>query len=523
MTVYQFCERPDGTVWFVSLNGIYFYKDSKITRFNDSPMNFPMEDIRSIACDAEGTLWFGSTSSGIATYNENGWNIYDTASEVLPDNSIRSITAHGDEMWISTRSGIAMKDKNGWITFTVENSAIPNPSCKDIVIDSDNYKWIATGETITGYDDTEWKEYDPSAAKTPFGSKIVRLHIENSNALTLISNTGECATLQDSIWSNISPEQSDKAYYSKMTSIFIDGNTNPWIGTHNGEIHHFNGVNWKTFEYPRKETAYNHSELPPDFGAMDLVLDSKGDLWVAADQNKLGHFNGKTWTMYDNSNSNGAYLRNMLSVAVDSNGHIWTGQYSQIQKFDGEKWTTFDKTTSENIDGEFHTITFDSEGVLWAGSSKKGLIKYDGRTWKAFNTQNSDIPYNDVSYIAIDQLDNKWLLCDRYGYGSILAQFHETGIKSTRIIETINSQVSKQISVQSNSSKVRLTFPVSQQKVTLNLFDLKGRLVKQHSRAATKTGSNHLEFNHSGLSDGLYLYQLKAGINVYSGKIALKN
>jgi hypothetical protein len=70
------------------------------------------------------------------------------------------------------------------------------------------------------------------------------------------------------------------------------------------------------------------------------------------------------------------------------------------------------------------------------------------------------------------------------------------------------------------STTIHFTLPEAS-KVTLNVYDMNGRLVSTLVNGLREAGANQATFDGSNLSSGVYLYTLNAGQNVITGKMAL--
>tara|TARA_R110000744_G_scaffold380233_1_gene500359 strand:+ start:5769 stop:6707 length:939 start_codon:yes stop_codon:yes gene_type:complete len=105
-------------------------------------------------------------------------------------------------------------------------------------------------------------------------------------------------------------------------------------------------------------------------------------------------------TAFTESNSDLAEDK-LWGISVDKNGNKWIGTSEfGLQKFDGEKWTTFDKNNSEIKGGFISPIFTDSKGNLWLSYSKPdGLVKFDGEKWTTFNAK--EIKLSRISIIDI--------------------------------------------------------------------------------------------------------------------------
>jgi len=82
------------------------------------------------------------------------------------------------------------------------------------------------------------------------------------------------------------------------------------------------------------------------------------------------------------------------------------------------KWLIFDSTNAPFPSGYISSIVQDKQGHYWLTFFRQwdgskyvggGILKFDGVNWQLFNKENSPLPSNSVSFIAIDSLDNKWI------------------------------------------------------------------------------------------------------------------
>jgi len=114
---------------------------------------------------------------------------------------------------------------------------------------------------------------------------------------------------------------------------------------------------------------------------------------------------GQEAKLYDKSNSS-IVDNDLLSVTIDNNGNKWIGTSKfGLVKFDGEKFTTFNKDNSK-IKGDYISPVFtDSKGNVWVSFSQPndGIAKYDGSTWIAFTEKDLDVEKFSVTSICEDK------------------------------------------------------------------------------------------------------------------------
>ena len=75
--------------------------------------------------------------------------------------------------------------------------------------------------------------------------------------------------------------------------------------------------------------------------------------------------------------------------------------------FTQTQWVVFDSINAPLQTNLIKGIKTDSYGNVWFGTNN-GLYKYDGLFWKNYNTNNSQIPYNQINNFFLDRNDNIW-------------------------------------------------------------------------------------------------------------------
>lgn len=101
-----------------------------------------VEDVRGVAVDEEGRLWF-ATLAGAARKNGDGWEFF-TGEEGLPYNDFTCMAAGKDgSVWFGTTLG-AIRYKDGKWHYRQGRRWLPNDDVRAIAVDNDSTAWIAT-------------------------------------------------------------------------------------------------------------------------------------------------------------------------------------------------------------------------------------------------------------------------------------------------------------------------------------------------------------------------------------------
>lgn len=233
----------------------------------------------------------------------------------------------------------------------------------------------------------------------------------------------------------------------EMISAILNDGENLWIAANSGLLQ----LNLQT------EAVTVHELGLPDLPRLrNLIKDSEGNLWITTQRNGVIKYDGRSvLEHYTHDNSGIATTQYCRAIAIDEANNKWIGSLAYLNKFDGNTWQSW--TTPLSLIAAYWYISdlkFDRNGDLWlAGdapewhfakftgdsiqpvpeitkavfgilidddnnkwlASSQGLIKYDGTpqvvTW---DTENSDLPANDIYDIKQDASGNLWLACGKY-------------------------------------------------------------------------------------------------------------
>jgi len=75
----------------------------------------------------------------------------------------------------------------------------------------------------------------------------------------------------------------------------------------------------------------------------------------------------------------------------------------------GQKASLFNKSNSNLVDDDLLSVSVDNNGTKWIGTSKFGLVKYNGNSFETLNKENSVIKGDYVSPIFTDSKGNIWV------------------------------------------------------------------------------------------------------------------
>lgn len=319
--------------------------------------------IKCIYKDAKGFLWFG-TNSGLNRFDGYNFEIFrknDSDSASVADNSINIITGDNEgNLWVGTGSGISVLNPDTYKFKKIDLVPYAPPQCNDI-------------------------GYITAMAADHKGNILVGTH----NGLFLVSNKNNFTRHL------LIDEQSCSSQLNNITAITPDKANSFWIGTANGFLIRYNqGSNtlerFKSFE---EGNTFSGS-------IARLFVDNDNYLWVA-DQRGLHLFdtNKKKWDTDFQKNS-GEIFRNLVITGIDqdTDNQIWVitdGKGAFI--IDADRSGIFNVLNIPYAEGSLssnglYSLCCDKSGIVWLGSSKKGVdfYKKNVRKFRTFRNLPAD-------------------------------------------------------------------------------------------------------------------------------------
>lgn len=81
-----------------------------------------------------------------------------------------------------------------------------------------------------------------------------------------------------------------------------------------------------------------------------------------------------SWT-----SDNGLPQNSVYTILQTRDGYLWFTTLNGLVRYDGARFTVFDKSNSPGItSNRFTTLYEDAVGTLWAGTEENGLTRYKG-------------------------------------------------------------------------------------------------------------------------------------------------
>jgi ligand-binding sensor domain-containing protein len=426
-------------------------KISQETSFYDKwSSGLSNNQIDQLTVDKSGNLWM-VTYKGLEVFDGTSWIAYDTTNSGLPDCWISCIAVDelnnvwigmGYERWSydnTNPGGLVKYDGSNWTRYTTRNSDIPSDNINCIAIKGGDTIWVGTTKEMAKFDGSNWTVNDDSAfydidgiAVDGFGN----IWIANNRDLSKYDSKFEHGTCWADhifqyrfgsfqidafgyLWFSDGPDliKTDGPYWYRMSDIPMKGNygwincflideTSIWLSASH-DWDEPDGL--LKYDQSRKWMKINtsNSQLP---GGVDRIeIDKTGTIWLSCG-GSLINIDDEEWTVYDTTNSE-LSCTYISCIEIDELNQKWIGTSEGLTLFDGMNWTNYEIWNTELPYNSLaaNCIAIDDHGIKWIGTSG-GLMKFDGYNWEMLNKYNSDLPCNIITFITIDDADNKWIV-----------------------------------------------------------------------------------------------------------------
>jgi len=342
-------EDRRGVLWFS------LWKDNLYKLENETIQKIPTDEIAStriftIAEDAEGDVWFGTTEKGLCRFNQARLSCFDS-SNGLSSNFVRNLFLDREgTFWIATNDhGICRLSKQIITPFSTAQG-LQEKNLYSIFEDRKGTIWL--------------------------GSYGAAARFENGS----VKNYGAAEGL----------------IHQNVQSFFEDRKGRLWIGAFEGVQYFADG----------KFYDFNKNLIPQktSFGVFDIEQDEQGVLFFATTEG-LVKYDGQTVQLLTTENGLPGNIVKIILKARD--GGYWIGTHEGIARWKDEKFVAYDE--KDGLAGNQVRALFEDEsGALWIGTYDSGLSRFKDGKFTTFNKENG-LFSNGVFQILTDEQDNFWM------------------------------------------------------------------------------------------------------------------
>jgi len=183
---------------------------------------------------------------------------------------------------------------------------------------------------------------------------------------------------------------------NSVNCLWVDSNDNLWFGTQEG-ISHFDGTTWTNYD------EVSHPDLVSNT-ITAIFVDSDDNLWVGTDFG-VNKFDGTTWSTY--TDQNGLADNRVKYINQGEDGRIWFANNDGVTIFDGEVWSSLTNIAAISFGGT-NFVTFAANGNILLGTPLSGYLEFNGQSFAAI-TEEEGLLNDRVRSIAVAPNGDRWI------------------------------------------------------------------------------------------------------------------
>lgn len=133
-----------GIVWISTNYGLVKFDSGVFSIFDNTNSPLVSNSLQCLAIDNDGALWIG-TQDGLAKYHNDTWQLWNS-NMGLPYRTFVSLAvdAAGNVWGGTTTNGLILCNGNAWTEFNYQNSPMNSDNVKYLQVDSENNIWMAS-------------------------------------------------------------------------------------------------------------------------------------------------------------------------------------------------------------------------------------------------------------------------------------------------------------------------------------------------------------------------------------------
>lgn len=448
---------PNGEMWVSTNIGLqkYNYQTDTFTLIEFTKGSY----CRSLQFDPDGNLWMLLSGYSLVKYNESqGLHLnylYKgsepiTSFHITPQNQIWATTSNGHIVFLDHA-------KNEFIAFDIENREEKQPADEMTAI------WASSHFLLVGSNDHGIRRFDiptktcrdilPSQKKSPLYPRDI-VQMTDSDVWIGTYNGIYIYSIHSDVISHIKQNKGDPYSLSNdaIKQVYKDQEGGIWVCTDNGGINYFP-------PYSKIKRHYAIPGQPTLQGDIihDICMDEAQHIWIGTEDAGITRFDPQTKT-YTSFNDTKGLSQNCIHGLVCIGRYLWIGTHANgidrmdlstgkivkhytvsanpytdkndiivylyktkdgkllvatalgVYQYNSEK-DSFEPLNQFPVRSRIQTIFEDHEGVIWAGTSSKGLHYFNPATQRygEFRLDSIDTLTNrTINHISEDHQHNLW-------------------------------------------------------------------------------------------------------------------
>jgi len=375
--------------FIMQLQGQNNYSVTNYTTTNGLPTN----NIKCVAVDQTGTVWFGSTS-GLTKYNGTTFTTYTTTNGLANNSVNRIFVAQNGDILIATNNGLSRY--NG-TTFT---NSLSGDILKCVFEAQNTNVWVGTsGGGVKRYNGTTWTTYTVSnGIPHNFVNTITQ---DQSNNIWIGTSEG-LGRFNGTTWTTFTNINGVDNGADQVISSRCDADGVLWFGSKpslgiGGGVTRFNGTTWN---------HYNTAEGLAGRQVEDMTSDPADNKWIGTlnGASLCKDHNYPTVTFQTISTAGGLISNQIQGIAIAPDGHIWVATISGVSRISPIKInsiTVIDAKCNTNFEGSVIVDAVGLSSILYysidGGTNYQTSNTFSGLVPDTYTVHITDNSHTSVS------------------------------------------------------------------------------------------------------------------------------
>lgn len=378
--------------------------------------------VRCLFQDSKGFIWVGTDGGGLNRFDGYHFTVFkydEDNPHSISNNQIYSIKEDQQGyLWVATHNGLNRFDANAgqFKRFYHEPGrlkSLRHNKITAIFIDLEHTLWVGTPMGLHKYiAQTEEfvNYYDRMTIHDQRPDKEISAIVDDQHGNLWLGvwwgglkkfnkKTGQFTDFY------ADPTNPNSIHNNNVTSLFLDNRNILWIGNYLGGIRRMDIAS---------ETFMPVIDPENDAIVLGICSDHIGRIWYS--RTGLGIINPSTGSFqlleYEKNNAFGINSGNYQSVLCDKTGILWMGSDQGLSMYDAKR----EKFLSSYITNEHFKIeTFylnQERNILWLGTFKNGLIKYEqltGKVTRFLPDHSLTNPFREIQTLCTNGKDELWI------------------------------------------------------------------------------------------------------------------
>ncbi len=360
--------------------------------FLDRNSRLPDHAGAAVAVEDRGDVWIGAFESGAYRYDGEVWEHFHPFNSGLGNPSVTSVRTAGETVWFGTWGGAFRMIGDDFTRFTPANTGTPPGYCQAAMPVPADRLGLTSGVVVV-------RHADPETGVTWISS------LDDGGCLNLSTSRFDGAR-----WLTFSTANSDVA------SNLITGVASAPDGR--DVLTSFGGSQF----FDAGELTFTDIRFPSGAALTATDVARVGaDLWFASPEHGLVRWRNGSLAVFRAPGLNHTVVQGIAVIdgaAPGTEPEVWVGTGAGAQRLRDGAWSTFDPSNSPLPGYDVRAVVQGADGAIWFGTGVRGISRFDGQTWTAFNSANSALNSDNISHLVVDPASGELWAAYRFGRGA---------------------------------------------------------------------------------------------------------